>query len=365
MRNRQSATPFEGRNQFGIYIQTYPGDIHLASVLVHSIRAVSPDLPIMIIPGDDFDFANSPFDVPIMSAPDGFWAKLEHKDRSFWAFEGPFATFLFLDADILCVKSLDGIARRAIEQRGDFMFVLPWEDETRWRAIAGNPSHPEHDAHREVVRRNVGSGPLDQFDPDYDSLALPPFNTGTFVSRRSVIREHDLAALHKAERTFYRDVLHKEWSWAAKDLFFYDQGRMNYLAAKLSIPLYPLEPDLICRPGASAVRVSHADVASDRCDFHIIHWMGSKSPSPSLFSAGSLFRIYASLWTAVGRRTGRHAATEYARLPECTGYSLWRYYREHCIGPISFGEKLRWSWRDLKKAAKLWVRWLRLLVSAE
>ena len=40
---------------FGIYIQTYPGDFDLASVLIASIQQVSLEIPIMLIPGDDFD----------------------------------------------------------------------------------------------------------------------------------------------------------------------------------------------------------------------------------------------------------------------------------------------------------------------
>ena len=39
-------------HRFGIYVQTYPGDVHLSSVLVRSIQHVSPEIPIMIIPGD-------------------------------------------------------------------------------------------------------------------------------------------------------------------------------------------------------------------------------------------------------------------------------------------------------------------------
>jgi hypothetical protein len=53
-------------DSFGIYILTYPGDYHLSMILVRSIQQVSPDLPIMIIPGEGFDLNEHPFDIPVM-----------------------------------------------------------------------------------------------------------------------------------------------------------------------------------------------------------------------------------------------------------------------------------------------------------
>jgi hypothetical protein len=64
----------------------------------------------------------------------------------------------------------------------------------------------------------------------------------------------------------------------------------------------PLRPDLVCLAGASAAEISVAGVGRGSCDFHIVHWMGAKSPSPSLFCSGPLFRIYARLWSFVGQR---------------------------------------------------------------
>ncbi len=345
---------------FGIYVQTYPGDVHLASILVRSIQEVSPEIPIVIIPGDDFEYDNHPFDVPIMPTPAGFWRELGHKDRSFWAFDGPFDTFLFLDADMICVKSLDALAERALGYDGDFLLVQPWRDDAEWQSVVRDPRHPHHAAWRALVPSEVGRGPLEAFDPDHDFYAIQPFNTGAFVSRRGVIRESDLVGLHEAERKFYHEVLRKEWSWESRDLFFYDQGRMNYLVAKRSVPLHPLEPELIFRPGADALQVHLEDVKRDAYDFHLIHWMGAKSPSPSWFCEGPLFSLFASLWAAVGERTGRYAHPDYARLPECTGYSLWRGYREATQGPLRFGERVRWSLRDLRRSVRLFRRWVQL-----
>jgi hypothetical protein len=356
-------TRIDQTRRFGVYILTYPGDSHLSVILVRSIQQVSPGVPIMIIPGEGFDRDDHPFDVPIMPTPTGaFWPELAHTDRKFWAFQGPFETFLYLDADTICTRSLAPLVRRIDQERGDFIYVQPWIDDRKWRAVMQDPAHPEHAGYVRHVGSAIGRGPLAAFDPDHDFFARYPFNSGVFVSRRLAIKEADLAALNRAERAFCRDVLGLEaWSWRSHALFFRDQGRLNYLAAKLGIPVLPLGRDLICRAGASATEILVADVESGACDFHIVHWMGAKSPSPSLFCRGPLFRLHAALWAFVGRRTGRWVAPGYERLPECVGYSLWRHHYEQTFGPMSLRARLAWSWTDLKKACRLLRRCLKLL----
>jgi hypothetical protein len=85
--------------------------------------------------------------------------------------------------------------------------------------------------------------------------------------------------------------------------------------------------------------------------------MGAKSPSPSLFCSGPLFRVYALLWSFVGRRTGRWIEPGYERLPECVGYSLWRHHHE-ASGPMPLRARLQWSWADFKKTCRLFIRCL-------
>ena len=60
-----------------------------------------------------------------MPIPKGFWSEIGHQDRDFWAFQGPFETFLYLDADTIIVKSMDELADRVLRQRGDFIYVQP------------------------------------------------------------------------------------------------------------------------------------------------------------------------------------------------------------------------------------------------
>lgn len=345
---------------FGIYILTYPGDFKLSRVLVASIRRVSPDLPIMIIPGEGFDLDDHPFDVPVMRPPDGFWGRIGHKDRDFWAFQGPFETFLYLDADTLCVRSLDSVAERIASQPGKFLYVQPFMKDSEWLAVTENPAHPDHAAYREMVRSEVGRGPLERFDPSHDFFGHCPFNTGAFGSRRLTIRESDIEDLVEEEKRFFRTALHTEWSWESRALFFYDQGRLNYLAHKLSIPVYPIEPDLECRSGASALHITPEGVDARAYDFHILHWMGAMSPSPSLFCSGPLFSLYAFLWFRVGAANGRWVQPGYDKLPECTGYSLWRHYYEKISGRLSLRERLRSSRQDVARVAKLAIRYGRL-----
>ena len=347
---------------FGIYILTYPGDFHLSTMLVRSIQQVSPDIPIMIIPGEGFDRNNHPFDVPIMSEPKGFWAEIGHQDRDFWAFQGPFETFLYMDADTLCVKSLDSLAQRIAGQQGDFIYVQPWMSDEDWLAILKDQSHPDHEHYLQGVRNEVGPAVLLEFDPEHDFFAHKFFNSGVFASRRFAISESDLASLNRAEREFYRNTLNiEEWTWKSSDLFFRDQGRLNYLVHKLGIPVFPIVPEVVCRSGADAIRVSFEDVENKTTDFHVIHWMGSKSPSSSYFCSGLPFSVYASLWSNVGRKTGRIVSPGYERLSECTGYSVWRHYYTQQYGVMPLGERLRWSWPDLRKTAKLCIRSLKLL----
>jgi hypothetical protein len=162
----------------------------------------------MIVPGEGFERGDHPLDVPIMPVPTGrFWPELAHMDRKFWALQGPFETFLYLDADTICTGSLDPLIGRIARQQKDFILVQPWMDDRDWTAIMRHSAHPAHAGYARHVGSTIGRGPLARFDPDHDFSARYPFNAGVFASRRLAIKEADLASLHHAERAFYRDVL--------------------------------------------------------------------------------------------------------------------------------------------------------------
>jgi hypothetical protein len=352
------------QDAFGIYILTYPGDFHLSTMLVRSIQRVSPDIPIMIIPGEGFDLDNHPFDIPVMPPPGGFWGEIGHQDRDFWAFQGPYEKFLYLDADTICIKSLDDLAERICRQDGNFIYIQTNTRQQNWRAVIEDTEHPDHDSYINFVRKELGTEHLQKFDPDHDFFAYCTFNSGVFASHRLAIKESDLKDLNGRERIFYRDILRiEEWNWKSSELFFRDQGRLNYLVRKLNIPAYPIEPELRCRGGGNAIKVSFEDVRQGVPEFHVIHYMGTKAPTPSLFSGKPFFKTYARLWANVAKKTGRHVSPMYEELEECPAFSLWRHYYENEFGPISLGTRLRWSWPDLRKTAKLLERSIRLWAS--
>ncbi len=257
----------------------------------------------MIIPGEGFDRENHPFDVPIMPEPSGsFWPKIGHQDRKVWAFQGPFERFLYLDADTICTKSLDQLMKRTLSQQGDFIYVQPWMDDQSWQSVIRDPCHSKHEQFVQHSISTIGHGPLAEFDPDHDFLSYHKFNTGVFASRRLAIKEADFRSLNRAEREFYRSALGVDhWTWRSQQLFFRDQGRINYLVRKLGIPTLPLNPALICEAGASAIVVSLEDVQRGVAPLHIIHWTGN-APSPSLFCSMPLFRIYALLIAFADRK---------------------------------------------------------------
>lgn len=194
---------------------------------------------------------------------------------------------------------------------------MPGVDDREWQSVVRDTSHPQHEKFVEHAFSTIGRGPLADFDPDHDFLSSSKFNSGVFASRR--------------------------------------------LADKLSIPIFPLSPVLICRNGGDAIAVSPEDVARGTCQFHVVHWTGPR-PSPSFFSIMPLFRIQALLETFVGRRRGEYFADGYEKLSERVAYSLWRQYYEQLFGPMALKDRLLWSWRDFTRIGRLFRRSLKFIV---
>jgi hypothetical protein len=313
----------------------------------------------MIIPGEGFDFKDHPFDVPIMPFPSGFWAEIGHMDRDFWAFQGPFETFLYLDSDTICVGSLEKLVERVTADSGNSLFVQKWVDDAAWREAMQDPENPNHSAFRARIRRVIGKGPYEIFDPSTDVSIQYPFNAGLFAGRRLTIGEKDLRDLNRAERKFYQDVLNRDFSWKANGLFQRDQGRLNYLACKLGIVTKPLHPELICLYGGDALEVEVDDVLQRKMDYHIIHWTGAPRPSPSLFCVKPLLFPLAFLWSHVAKDMNAEKAKQYVGLKEVPGYTLWRTYYERSDGDFSLLSRLKWSWKDTKRLCLLLSRYLK------
>ena len=282
--------------EFGIYILTYPGDFHLSLPLIRSLKYFHPDIPVMIIPGEGFNRSDHPFNTHILPEPEGFWGTMGHQSRDFWAFQGPFDKFLYLDADLICTSSLSSLFRRLRAQEGPFLFAhICFTDQMTWKAAIEDKSHPMHEAAIAWVRRALGNPELlTQFDADYDPYATAPFNSGIFASRRGAITEVDLKALfEKKEALFYENILKRTFSWKLNDLFYTDQGRLNYLVDKLKLPIIDLKPDgHDYWAGDIVERITIDKFIHNRLEFKFIDLGRRSSPSSIYFlsSATSLAR---------------------------------------------------------------------------
>ncbi len=331
-------------DSFGIYVLTYPGDYHLSTALISSLKHFHPDIPIVIIPGEGFDINDHPFDVPVMSEPQGFWGKMGHADRKLWVFQGEFQKFLYLDADMICTRPIKNLIDRIMAQKDKFIFAQEETGKsTAWTEAITNKNHERHDACVAMVRSQLGNPDyISQFDTQYDPYNRYPFNTGIFACSIDTLPESAFEELNIKERDFYTTHIGKEFSWKSYDLFFGDQGRINYLIIKLNIPVLDLYPDGHFLWGGTAKEVKVDDVLNGDVGFSFIHWAGCPRPSPSLFCKG--------LGLQVLRRTDKCLKAGYNELYEMPGYSVWQYFWSDAgKTPATFKDRLAWSLKDLKK----------------
>jgi hypothetical protein len=330
-------------HEFGIYVLTYPGDFHLSLPLIRSLKYFHPNIPIMIIPGEGLDRRNHPFNADILPEPEGFWATIGHQSRDFWAFQGPFEKFLYLDADLICTGSLDSFFGRLRTQDGPFLFAhICFTDQMTWKAIIQDKKHPMHQAAITWVKNGLGNPELlTQFDTEYDPYARAPFNSGIFAGRRSAITEADLKALLKKEALFYEKILKKAFTWKCNDLFYGDQGRLNYLVDKLKLPLMDLYPDgHDFWAGDIVEKVTVEKFMNNRLKFKFIHWAGVPRPRPSVFCQ-PLFRWIDPLIYDFENYK------RYEGFPEIPGYALWHHFQVRNEYPMRITDRLSSSYLDL------------------
>lgn len=342
---------------FGVYILTYPGDFHLSTALINSLKHFHPDVPIMIIPGEGFDLNNHPFDEPVMDHPDGFWGSMGHIDRKYWAFQGGFRKFLYLDADMICTRSIASLIDRIMAQGEKFIFVQEEVGKSSaWVDAIANENHDRHNACVSMVKSQLGSPDnIQLFDKHYDPYNRYPFNAGIFASSVDTLSESEFEELHKKECSFYTSKIGKEFSWKAHDLFFADQGRINYLVVKLNIPILNLYPDGHFLWGGMAQEVVLNDVLTGDVGFGFIHWAGCPRPSPSLFCKG--------LGLIMLRKTYSGLKEGYNQLYEIPGYSVWHYFWSD-MGKknMTLWDKLAWSRNDMNTIVNGGLRLLKSVV---
>ena len=341
---------------FGIYILTYPGDFHLSMPLIKSLRYFHPDVSIMIVPGDDFDRNNHPFDVPIMPEPQSdFWQGIRYQDRKFWVFQGPFERFLYLDADIICTHDLSSLIYRITNQAKPFVFAKIDREKDEWCDSIKNQNHAHHNWCVDWVDRGLGNPKLlVEFDNSYDPYGRMPFNSGIFASSRNTLEACNLEDLYNAEIKFYKTKLGKDFNWKSAELFYRDQGRLNYLVDKLGLPLINLHPDgndVWSGDDCFAESITIEHLHKGTLPFSFIHWAGVPRPTPSLF--------FMKPWNIIHRISSDYSCySTYPEYPDPPGYRLWLYFQQNNGYNMSFIHRLKWSIKDIKTVLRNRKNWL-------
>ena len=324
-------------NNFGIYILTFPRDYYLAGTLINSLKQYAPDVPIMIVPGSGFDFKNHPFgDIPIMDIPQDSSSKFEYYDRKFWVFNGPFEKFLYIDSDMLCIKSFDQLLKKIEAESGPFIYVsleqelcTPESSKSAKALLAAN---------RFLQGGQFGNMEnIKKFDPSYDVYLKPMFNSGLFASSRNTISVSDLMHLYGKEGHFYADVLNKEFTGRSMDLFFGDQGKLNYLVNKKDVAVKSLSPYGFMW-GGKPIRLN-ADGSHEEYSF--IHWAGCPRPSVSLFTKGFLFKLFKYIYQG-------ECYDDLKNERAVPGLAVWmKFNNDH-----SFLNRVRFTCYDCKRVSK-------------
>jgi hypothetical protein len=301
----------------------------------------------MIIPGDHFDPLDHPFDVPVMEDPGGYFSAMSHIDRKFWAFAGPFERFLYLDADIICVRNFSGFLNRLENTTGKFIYANVYHDPVSWTKIMADPGHPDYALFLAWVRRGLGRiERLLQFDPLYNPLGRSPFNAGLFASGRHVITEKEFEDLEQRERKFYDEKLGGGFSAKADALFYADQGRLNYLTDRLGLRVLDTKPEAEdIWSGDLGVQPSVDEVERGVLGYAFIHWAGRPRPSPSYFCVPP--------WYWLLRRTLFFPLVnpEQQKFHHVAGYHPYRRFARQAGVGFDFKSRLKFSAPDARRVA--------------
>jgi hypothetical protein len=325
---------------FGVYILTFPRDYHLAGALINSLKHFAPNVPVMIVPGTGFDILDHPFeDIPVMEIPTDETSRFDYYDRKLWVFNGPFDKFLYMDSDVLCISSFNDLIPKIEAETGPFIYVSLGKEfffSEEW--INSKTQSAASEFLKSGQLGNVDN--IRSFDPSYDFSFKPMFNSGLFASSRQTIGADDLIDLHHREINFYAQVLNKHFSGRCMDLFFGDQGKINYLVNKKNVTIKPLCPNGFKWGGETVA----TDEEAFYKEYSFIHWAGCPRPSVSIFARGLLFKLYLQIYRG----------KDYSRLKnekQVPGLDLWlRFNSDQKSSSV-----IRQSYEDAKKVARYFV----------
>jgi hypothetical protein len=232
---------------------------------------------------------------------------------------------------MICTGSLTSLFRKLKAQEGKFIFASVYAEDDWWKRVVENNIEPHYKIAQEWVHNGLGNPYyLSLFDDEYDPYGRCPFNSGNFASARNVITEGHLNSLNKREIKFYKNILKSEFDWKSSELFYRDQGRINYLVDKLRIKVIDFGSDgrQIWGGNKEVNKVELSDVFDDKLEYKFVHWAGEiPRPTASLFSKGPLFRIKMHAL----REFKTQKLIHFRKLDETPGYSLWKYYNERLI----------------------------------
>lgn len=327
------------KSKTGIYILTYPGDYHLALPLIKSLEYFNPDLLVTIVAGNGFNINDHPFKGKDIFQPDPEkWSLFADYDKKFALFDGPYERFLYLDADILCLREISGIFRKMDEDEAQdirSIYVnLPNKD-------YGTDANTSEGDDRKIKINNGQIGNLDSielFDPEYanDLLNHYPFNTGVFAASKSLFNYEELLDYKKREMDFFKNILKRPYNCKNSDLFYVDQGKLNYLVWKKNLKVQSLYPDAHYIWGGKPFPFSLEQVLSGECSIPFIHWAGCPRPSSSIFNRAPLFYFYAKMWGFL-----KYPPTFTATVP---GKEVWNFFNTTNLAAV-----FKFSLKDLNK----------------
>jgi len=260
-----------------VYITTTPHDYYLAKALIASIQHYCPGLPIYLLPEDTYRGSHL-FGCPVWRPSDdrvleldGYYKKL----RCFWGRE---KSFIFLDADMLLLRSPSSLIADIAGRNKPFLMVC---EESKWRRIWNEGSETEK---RASFEQWVGDTTLlKKFDAEYDWHARLPFNSGFLAAHSDVLDHERLLETFRRARSFHTATKPpRKLTVSRQGLFMTDQGFINYLVAKAEIQVEYLD-DIFLWGGDKELWRQRASLPGPYAGL-LIHWAGC--PRPGLLRFG-------------------------------------------------------------------------------